>query len=78
MCYSGVVAHIRPTEEQEVTDSVFMDDLKTKNCRVCHHPYPVATLVRGICEDCLDEIENDAHGELGFVKNGRKRGYDDE
>ena len=54
---------------------VYEDDLKVKNCRVCHHPYPPDTMTRGVCEDCIEEIEAD---KAGFVANQRKRGFDDD
>jgi len=56
------------------TSHVFPEDLKTRKCRICHHDWPVDTLIRGICEDCIEEIEAD---EVGFVPNGRRVGFDD-
>lgn len=55
--------------------NVFEDDLKTKKCRLCGHEWPPDTLERGICEDCIEEIEAD---KAGFVPNLRKKGWDDE
>jgi len=53
----------------------FLDDLKTRKCRVCHHDWPIDTLVKGVCEDCIEEIEAQ---KLGFQPNGHKKGWDDE